>query len=139
MSAIIYTLTVYRDGSRRDITNIEDFVTNESLDNAIEYYNTYYADRGLPYTIEETYEEKITDLNPCSDDNVIDENFDYWVAPDCEEWTDYYWPYKTLEEAKLHAKECMNIEHCDVHIIKRFKKLLRDHEEIQCHSLNIQN
>ena len=126
MSTIIYLLTVYRDSSKKDITNIEDFVTYESLDDAIEYYNTYYEKRGLPYTIEETYEEKITDLNPCSDDNAIDENFEYWVSPDCEEWTDYYWPYKTLGEAKLHAKECINIERCNVYISKRFKKIVKE-------------
>jgi len=55
---MLYILTVYRDNSKRDITNIEDFVTYESLDDAIEYYNTYYEKRDLPYTIEETYDEK---------------------------------------------------------------------------------
>ena len=77
-SFMLYILTVYRDKSKRGITNVEDFVTHGSLDDAIEYYNSYYEKRGLPYTVEETYEENITDLNPCSDDNVIDENFDYW-------------------------------------------------------------
>ena len=126
MSKIIYILTVYRDSSKKCITNIEDFVTHESLDDAIYYYNSYYEKRGLPYTIEETYEEKITELNSFSDDNLIDENFKYWVSPDCEKWTDYYLPYKTLGEAKLHAKECINIEHCDVYISKKFKKIVME-------------
>ena len=126
MSKIIYILTVYRDRSKKCITNIEDFVTYESLDDAIDYYNSYYEKRGLPYTIEETYEEKITELNSFSDDNLIDENFKYWVSPDCEKWTDYYLPYKTLGEAKLHAKECINIEHCNVYISKKFKKIVME-------------
>ena len=123
---MLYILTVYRDNSKRDITNIEDFVTHESLDNAIEYYNTYYKKRGLPYTIEETYDEKITNLDESNDDNIIDENVEYWVAPDCEEWTEYYWPYKTLGEAKAHARECSNVEHCHVHINKSFKKVVME-------------
>lgn len=126
MSKIIYILTVYRDSSKKCITNIEDFVTRESLDDAIDYYNSYYEKRGLPYTIEETYEEKITELNSFSDDHLIDENFKYWVSPDCEKWTDYYLPYKTLGEAKLHAKECINIEHCNVYISKKFKKIVME-------------
>lgn len=126
MSKIIYILTVYRDSSKKCITNIEDFVTHESLDDAIDYYNSYYEKRGLPYTIEETYEEKITELNSFSDDNLIDENFKYWVSPDCEKWADYYLPYKTLGEAKLHAKECINIEHCNVYISKKFKKIVME-------------
>lgn len=123
---MLYIFTVYRDNSKRDITNIEDFVTYESLDAAIEYYNSYYEKRGLPYIIEESYEEKITDLNPCGDDNSINESVTYWVSPDCEEWTDYYWPYKTLGEAKAHAKECISIEHCDVYINKQFKKIVKE-------------
>ncbi len=145
---MLYILTVYRDNSKRDITNIEDFVTHESLDNAIEYYNTYYEKRNLPYTIEETYDEKITNLDESNDDNVIDENVkywvnvidenveywvnvidenvEYWVASDCEEWIEYYWSYKTLGEAKTHARECSSIEHCHVHINKSFKKVVME-------------
>ena len=118
---MIYLLTVYRSEDKV-ITNVYDLVTYETLDAAIEYASQY----DLPYTIEETYEEKITDLNPCSDDNAIDENISYWVSPDCEEWTDYHWPYKTLGEAKLHAKECVNIEHCSVYISKQFKKIVKE-------------
>lgn len=123
---MLYILTVYRDNSKKDITNIEDLVTHESLDDAIEYYNNYYEKRDLHYTIEETYDEKITNLDESNDDNVIDENVEYWVVPDCEEWTEYYWPYKTLGEAKTHARECSSIEHCRIYINKSFKKVVME-------------
>ena len=80
----------------------------------------------MPYTIEETYDEKITNLDESYDDNVIDEDVKYWVAPDCEEWIEYYRPYKTLGEAKVHARECINTEHCHVHINKSFKKVVKE-------------
>lgn len=119
---MIYVLTVFRNSTCKDVTNIYDLVTYETLEDAIEYASQY----NLPYIIEESNDEKIFDFDPSEDDDVIDDNIYYWVAPNCEEWTDYYWPYKTLGEAKAHAKECISIEHCDVYISKTFKKIVKE-------------
>jgi hypothetical protein len=118
----MYALTIYRDSSRKDITNEYDFAIYEYLDEAIEYASQF----NLPYRINETHTDKIYDLEPSPNDDVVTEHVSYWVAPDCEEWSNYYLPYNNLLEAKLKAKECINREHCNVYIERHFEKLVKE-------------
>lgn len=119
----MYALTVYRDDTCRDITNEYDFHLYEYLDEAIEYAEQCK----LPYSIHETYIYRIYDLDIIDDsDYTVDENVTYWVAPECDNWTEYHWPLKTLAEAKMSAKECFDIEHCNVYIEKHFKRLVKE-------------
>ena len=120
----IYVLTIYRS-SKRSITNIYDLVTFEDLESAIEHANEEAAAYNMPYKIEESYTEKIYNLDPSSNDNVIDKNTSYFVCSDCDDWDDYYFPYKTLAEVKVHAKECIRIENCHAYIEKSVKKIVR--------------
>lgn len=112
----MFALTVYKDSSSRSIVNLYDFVNYETLDAAIEYASSH----NLPYMIKETSIEKITDLTYNSDDS--NSNVEYYVCSDCENWTDYYFPHKTFNEARDIALKCIEKEHCRAYIEKHFEK-----------------
>ncbi len=118
-----YVLTIYRS-SKRSVTNIYDLIVYDDLESAIEYANEEAVAYNKPYKIEESYTEKIYNLDPSSNDNVLDKNTVYLVCSDCDNWDDYYIPYKTLAEAKVHAKECIRIESCHTYVEKNVKKIV---------------
>lgn len=123
MKSTIYVLTIYRS-SKRSITNIYNLLTFEDLESAIEHANKEAVVCNKPYKIEESYTEKIYNLDLSSNDDTIDKNTVYLVCSDCDDWDDYYIPYKTLAEAKVHAKECIRIESCHAYVEKNVKKIV---------------
>jgi hypothetical protein len=114
----MFTLTIYKDSSSRSIVNLYDLVNYGTLDAAIEYASLH----NLPYTIKEISFEKITDLNYTNDDS--NSNVEYFVCSDCENWTDYYFPHKTFNEARDIALKCIEKEHCRAYIEKHFEKTI---------------
>ena len=118
----MFTLMIYKDNSSRSIVNLYDLVNYETLDAAIEYANKEAVVYNLPYIIKEVSIEKITDLNYNSDDSNA--NVEFLVCSDCENWTDYYFPHKTFNEARDIALKCIEKEHCNAYIEKHCEKIV---------------
>ena len=126
MQSTIYTLTIYRD-SKRSFTNIYDLVNYEDLESAVKYANEAAAAYNQPYKIEESVTDYIHDFNPAENDNTIEDGITYWVNAECANCWKYYWPLKTLGEAKARVKKCLSKEVCNgISIEKHFNRVVKE-------------
>jgi len=116
----MFIVTVFKSRKDRSVLNIKEFVTCKDYATALLIIKDY---PGHPYSIVEVMSEEITNPESIKDDNCKEDNITYWVCCDNENWDDYHWPFDTLAEAKLSAKECLEKEHCKVYIEKHFEKV----------------
>ncbi len=122
MTHTIYTLIIYNSEGLHSCTNVWDIATFTSLKDAREAA----LECNRHWQLSRTITEFVHDLDSSDVDDLLDSDTFYRVCADCDNWSIYDEVYSSLREAKAAAKQCSDVEHCNVRIEKINEVLIEE-------------